>query len=57
MCAASMAMLSLVNAHGGGGAHQKPLQVDENADWATRHMAGTSPSPFTELWRFRLIGR
>lgn len=43
-CAASMAVLGLVTAHGGGVAHQKPLQVDPEADWATRHMAGTCPS-------------
>ncbi|KAH8684786.1 hypothetical protein BGZ60DRAFT_523983 [Tricladium varicosporioides] len=32
-----MAFAGSVAAH--GGAHQKPLQVDANADWATRHMA------------------
>ncbi|KAF4630351.1 hypothetical protein G7Y89_g7786 [Cudoniella acicularis] len=36
-CAASMALVGYVAAH--GGAHQKPLQVDPQADWATRHMA------------------
>jgi len=39
LCAASMAVVG-VSAHGGGVAHQKPLQVDSDADWATRHMAG-----------------
>jgi len=39
VCAASMAIVGLVTAHGGGSAHQKPLQVDPEADWATRHMA------------------
>lgn len=43
-CAASMAALGLVQAHGGGASHQKPLQVDPDADWATRHMAGTTPT-------------
>ncbi|TVY54691.1 putative calcium-binding protein [Lachnellula suecica] len=37
--AASLALAGLVTAHGGGGSHQKPLQVDPDADWATRHMA------------------
>ena len=41
-CAASMAAVGMVTAH--GGAHQKPLIVDPNADWATRHMAGMFPS-------------
>ncbi|KAG0645769.1 putative calcium-binding [Hyphodiscus hymeniophilus] len=36
VCAVSM-FVGLVAAH--GGAHQKPLQVDPEADWATRHMA------------------
>lgn len=40
-CAASVALISVALAH--GGAHQKPLQVDPNADWATRHMAGKIP--------------
>jgi hypothetical protein len=39
LCAASMAILGLATAHGGG--HQKPIEVDPKADWATRHMAGT----------------
>ncbi|KAH8816238.1 hypothetical protein F5884DRAFT_775491 [Xylogone sp. PMI_703] len=34
----SIAMATLVAAHGGG-SHQKPLEVDPDADWATRHMA------------------
>ncbi|TVY33317.1 putative calcium-binding protein [Lachnellula subtilissima] len=38
-CAAIITLVGLVSAHGGGGAHQKPLQVDPEADWATRHMA------------------
>ena len=38
LCAASMAVIG-VEAHGGGVAHQKPIQVDPDADWATRHMA------------------
>ena len=46
-CATSMAIVGLVAAHGGG-SHQKPLQVDPEADWATRHMAGTVP-PFLQL--------
>jgi hypothetical protein len=45
-CAASMAIVGLVTAHGGG-AHQKPLQVDPEADWATRHMAGTVQTPYS----------
>ena len=40
--AASMALLNLATAH--GGAHQKPLQVDPEASWAEKHMAGKSPS-------------
>ncbi|KAK0109739.1 hypothetical protein ONS95_002417 [Cadophora gregata] len=36
-CAAAAALISVALAH--GGAHQKPLEVDPNADWATRHMA------------------
>ncbi|CAG8973814.1 hypothetical protein HYALB_00005559 [Hymenoscyphus albidus] len=36
LCATSLA---LVTAHGGGNSHQKPIQVAEDADWATRHMA------------------
>ena len=52
-CAASMAVLGLVTAHGGGVAHQKPLQVDPEADWATRHMAGTySPISLSSLYHF-----
>jgi len=39
LCAASMAIIG-VEAHGGGGGHQKPIQVAPDADWATRHMAG-----------------
>ena len=35
---ASVSTLGLVAAHGGG--HQKPLEIDPNAPWATRHMAG-----------------
>lgn len=40
-CAASIAFATGVTAHGGGGgiAHQKPIQVDPDADWATKHMA------------------
>lgn len=39
LCAASIATIGcLVQAH--GGAHQKPLQVPEDADWALRHMIG-----------------
>jgi len=44
LCAASMALVGIATAH--GGAHQKPLVVDDNADWATRHMAGKSISYF-----------
>ncbi|KAJ5054039.1 uncharacterized protein L3040_000324 [Drepanopeziza brunnea f. sp. 'multigermtubi'] len=37
--AVAMAMAGVVLGHGAGGeASQKPLQVDPNADWATRHM-------------------
>ncbi|RDL37249.1 uncharacterized protein BP5553_04682 [Venustampulla echinocandica] len=36
-CAASIALVGFASAH--GGAHQKPLEVDPEADWATRHMA------------------
>jgi hypothetical protein len=36
-----LAGLATVAAHGGL-AHQKPLSVDPDADWATRHMAGLS---------------
>lgn len=39
--AISASTFGLVAAHGGG--HQKPLEVDPNAPWATRHMAGRSP--------------
>lgn len=28
--------------------HQKPVEVDEGADWATRHLAGTDPPPFSQ---------
>jgi hypothetical protein len=42
--ATSMALLNLATAH--GGAHQKPLQVDPEADWATKHMAGKLPLSF-----------
>lgn len=35
-----LACVGLVVAHGGGIAHQKPLVVDPDADWGTRHMAG-----------------
>jgi hypothetical protein len=38
-CAASIAFAAGVKGHGGG-AHQKPIQVDPDADWATKHMAG-----------------
>jgi len=38
ICALSVAFAGLASAHGGV-AHQKPLQVDPDADWATRHMA------------------
>jgi len=37
-CVAPIAFAALAIAHGGG-AHQKPLEVDPNADWATRHLA------------------
>jgi hypothetical protein len=40
--AASMALLNLATAH--GGEHQKPLQVDPEASWAEKHMAGKSSS-------------
>ncbi|KAI9055736.1 hypothetical protein LZ554_000677 [Drepanopeziza brunnea f. sp. 'monogermtubi'] len=36
--AMAMAMAGVALGHGAGGASQKPLQVDPNADWATRHM-------------------
>jgi hypothetical protein len=41
-CAVSIAFAAGVTAHGGGSgiAHQKPIQVDPDADWATKHMAG-----------------
>lgn len=39
-CAASITFAGGVVAHGGGVAHQKPIQVAPNADWATKHMAG-----------------
>lgn len=39
-CAASIAFAGGVVAHGGGVAHQKPIQVAPDADWATKHMAG-----------------
>lgn len=45
-CVASMALVGIVAAHGGGLAHQKPLTVDPDADWATRHMAGPSSTPY-----------
>ncbi|RFU26194.1 hypothetical protein B7463_g10143, partial [Scytalidium lignicola] len=38
----SVAMAGLTAAHGGG-SHQKPIEVDPDADWATRHMAASSP--------------
>lgn len=38
-----LACVGLVVAHGGV-AHQKPLAVDPDADWGTRHMAGEIPS-------------
>lgn len=38
ICALLSMGVALVSAH--GGAHQKPLEVDPDADWATRHMAG-----------------
>ncbi len=41
VCAASIAFPGLTSAHGGEVAHQKPIQVDPNADWATKHMAGS----------------
>lgn len=37
-----LACVGLVVAHGGV-AHQKPLTVDPEADWGTRHMAGKIP--------------
>jgi len=37
VCVVSMAFSSLIAAH--GGAHQKPIEVDADADWATIHMA------------------
>lgn len=40
VCVASVAFAGFVSAHGGGAAHQKPIQVDSDADWATKHMAG-----------------
>jgi len=42
VCAVSVALVSVAAAHGGGAAHQKPLEVDPEANWATRHMAGTT---------------
>jgi hypothetical protein len=42
--AASLAIVGTAMAHGGA-AHQKPLTVDPEADWATRHMAGMSLFP------------
>jgi len=44
----SLALPSFVAAHGGAGGHQKPLQVDADADWATRHMAGNATIPILE---------
>jgi hypothetical protein len=38
--AALIAFAGGVVAHGGGVAHQKPIQVAPDADWATKHMAG-----------------
>jgi hypothetical protein len=38
---APLLLSGVVIAHGGA-AHQKPLHVDEGADWMTRHMAGMS---------------
>jgi hypothetical protein len=43
LCMAALCALGSVEAH--GGAHQKPLQIDPNAPWATRHMAGTFVFP------------
>jgi len=51
LCAASVAIIA-VEAHGGGGGHQKPIQVAPDADWATRHMAGTFPSVFKFAYRY-----
>ena len=43
--AASLALATAVVAH--GGAHQEPIKVADDADWATRHMAGMFQfSPF-----------
>jgi hypothetical protein len=42
-CVASITFAGLASAHGGGVAHQKPIQIDPEADWGTRHMAGTLP--------------
>ncbi|KAG9239168.1 hypothetical protein BJ875DRAFT_501574 [Amylocarpus encephaloides] len=43
VCATSITLVCLVAAHGGDfrgmSAHQKPIQVADDADWATRHMA------------------
>ncbi|PBP23248.1 hypothetical protein BUE80_DR006013 [Diplocarpon rosae] len=40
VCAASMVLVGAAMGHGAGGVHQKPLAVDPDSDWATRHMAG-----------------
>lgn len=48
--ALSLALASLAMAH--GGEHQKPIEVAADADWATRHMAGTGKtlnSPFKPM--------
>jgi hypothetical protein len=37
-CAISFIFTGMAVAH--GGAHQKPVQADANANWATKHMAG-----------------
>lgn len=45
-CAGPLALAGLAFAH--GGAHQKPITVDADADWVTRHLAGI----FTPSLRF-----
>lgn len=36
--AVSLALIDPILGH--GGAHQQPIELDPQVDWATRHMAG-----------------
>jgi hypothetical protein len=49
VCVAAIALAGGAAAHGGGGAHQKPIEVAADADWATRHMAGKFSS-IPSIW-------